>query len=202
MVHRAVQVHWALINHKPTQLLLTKGDNNEVVDVPLYPPGRHTVTRSEVIGLVRGYVPWLGWIAIAPRDFSVHDGHNLGKHNVQTTAYNSGLLQVESEFYVSQEVVLLGLTLYLAGNAFGPLLWAPMSEAFGRKPSVLIPIFGLMAFSFASATPKDIQTLLITLFLARGAALLVWGLAVIVGPLVAPIVGEALVVNLDHTGWR
>ncbi|KEQ68105.1 putative signal peptidase I [Aureobasidium namibiae CBS 147.97] len=69
MVHRAVQVHWALINHKPTQLLLTKGDNNEVVDVPLYPPGRHTVTRSEVIGLVRGYVPWLGWIAIAPRDF-------------------------------------------------------------------------------------------------------------------------------------
>ncbi|KAI4745772.1 MFS general substrate transporter [Aureobasidium sp. EXF-12298] len=135
------------------------------------------------------------------------------------------LSPIERQFHVSQEVALLGLTLYLAGNAFGPLLWAPMSEAFGRKPSVLIPIFGLMLFSFASATAKDIQTLLITRFFGgvfgcaplsnvggvladiwpaaqRGAALLVWGLAVIVGPLVAPIVGGALVVNLDHAGWR
>ena len=82
-----------------------------------------------------------------------------------------------------------------------------------------------MVFSFASAVSKDLQTLLITRFFGglfgcaplsnvggvfadiwpasqRGAALLVWGLAVIVGPLVAPIVGGALVVNLSRTGWR
>jgi len=100
-----------------------------------------------------------------------------------------------------------------------------MSEAYGRKPSVLIPVFGLMVFSFASAVAKDLQTLLITRFFAgvfgcaplsnvggvladiwpptqRGAALLTWGIAVIVGPLVAPIVGGALVVSLNPTGWR
>lgn len=110
-------------------------------------------------------------------------------------------------------------------NACGPLLWAPMSEAYGRKPSVLIPIFGLMLFSFASATAENIQTLLITRFFGgvfggaplsnvggvladiwpatqRGPALLMWGLSVIVGPLLAPIVGGALVVSEDNTGWR
>jgi MFS family permease len=100
-----------------------------------------------------------------------------------------------------------------------------MSEAYGRKPSVLIPIFGLMIFSFASAVAKDFQTLAITRFFGgvfgcaplsnvggvmvdiwppsqRGAALVVWGIAVIVGPLVAPIIGGALVINLTQTGWR
>jgi MFS family permease len=110
-------------------------------------------------------------------------------------------------------------------NAFGPLLWAPMSEAYGRKPSILIPIFGLILFSFASATAKDIQTLLISRFFAgvfggaplsnvggvladiwhvtqRGPALLLWGLSVIIGPLIAPIVGGALVISMPTVGWR
>lgn len=100
-----------------------------------------------------------------------------------------------------------------------------MSEAYGRKPSILYPLFGLMVFSFASATAKDIQTLLITRFFAgvfggaslsnvggvladmwpatqRGAALLIWGISVIVGPLIAPIVGGALVINMPTVGWR
>lgn len=142
-----------------------------------------------------------------------------------STIYNSELLQVQDQFHVGNEVALLGMALYLAGNAFGPLLWAPMSEAYGRKPSVLIPIFGLMVFSFASAVAKDLQTLLISRFLGgvfggaplsnvggvladiwpptqRGAALLLWGMAVIVGPLLAPVVGGALVVRLPYTGWR
>lgn len=100
-----------------------------------------------------------------------------------------------------------------------------MSEAYGRKPSILIPIFGLTLFTFASATAKDIQTLIITRFFAgvfggaplsnvggvladiwpvtqRGPALLMWGLSVIIGPLVAPIVGGAIVMDDHSTGWR
>ncbi|CAM1507493.1 Fc.00g071340.m01.CDS01 [Cosmosporella sp. VM-42] len=150
-----------------------------------------------------------------------------------STIYNSGIPQVEHQFKVSQEVALLGLTLYLLGqetktklrNAFGPFLWAPMSEAYGRKPSILIPLFGLMVFSFATAAANDLQTIMITRFFGgvfgcaplsnvggvladiwtpsqRGAALLVWGIAVINGPLVAPIVGGALAINLPQTGWR
>lgn len=49
----------------PRQLIVTKGDNNEFDDIPLYPPGRAFVSRDEIVGLVRGYVPFLGWAVIA-----------------------------------------------------------------------------------------------------------------------------------------
>lgn len=100
-----------------------------------------------------------------------------------------------------------------------------MSEAYGRKISVLVPVFGLMLFTFACGSAKDVQTILISRFFGgvfgsaplsnvggvlvdiwppaqRGAALLVWGIAVVVGPLVAPIIGGALALNLERTGWR
>jgi signal peptidase len=47
------------------QLVLTKGDNNDVDDVLMYPPGQAFVTRDEVVGMVVGYVPYLGWVSIA-----------------------------------------------------------------------------------------------------------------------------------------
>lgn len=46
------------------QLILTKGDNNELDDVALYPGDRKYVYRDEIIGVVRGYLPFLGWITI------------------------------------------------------------------------------------------------------------------------------------------
>jgi len=49
----------------PRQLIVTKGDNNEFDDVPLYPPGRAFISRDGIVGLVRGYVPFLGWVLIA-----------------------------------------------------------------------------------------------------------------------------------------
>ncbi|KAF2639736.1 MFS general substrate transporter [Massarina eburnea CBS 473.64] len=142
-----------------------------------------------------------------------------------STAYNSGIAEVKVHFGVETEVALLGMSLFLFGNAFGPLLWAPMSEAFGRKYSILLPLFGLCLFSFATATAKDIQTVLITRFFggvfggaplsntggvladvwhptARGPALLMWGLCITLGPMIAPIVGGALVISMPTVGWR
>lgn len=43
---------------------MTKGDNNEVNDLALYPGGQEYVYRHQIIGVVKGYVPWLGWITI------------------------------------------------------------------------------------------------------------------------------------------
>ena len=45
-------------------MILTKGDNNELDDVALYPPGQKYVHRHQIIGVVIGYIPWLGWITI------------------------------------------------------------------------------------------------------------------------------------------
>lgn len=46
-------------------MIRTKGDNNEHSDVVLYPPGQTYVYRYQVVGLVRGYIPYIGWITVA-----------------------------------------------------------------------------------------------------------------------------------------
>jgi signal peptidase len=46
------------------QLIRTKGDNNDVDDVSLYPPGQKFVYRRQIIGLVRGYLPFVGLFTI------------------------------------------------------------------------------------------------------------------------------------------
>lgn len=45
-------------------MILTKGDNSPIDDVVLYPKGQEYVRREQVVGLVRQYVPYLGWISI------------------------------------------------------------------------------------------------------------------------------------------
>lgn len=68
--HQGRTVHLLFSILKPylnqhRQLVVTKGDNNNVDDVPMYPPGRAFVTRDEIVGVVVGYVPYLGWVSIA-----------------------------------------------------------------------------------------------------------------------------------------
>jgi signal peptidase I len=50
-------------------LVLTKGDNVPLDDVALYPEGQKWVYRDQIVGVVRGYVPFLGWIAIWLREY-------------------------------------------------------------------------------------------------------------------------------------
>ena len=45
---------------RTTQFILTKGDNNAVDDTALYPEGQSFVYRENVVGLVRGYIPYVG----------------------------------------------------------------------------------------------------------------------------------------------
>jgi signal peptidase len=45
-------------------VVITKGDNNDVDDVPMYPHGQAFVTRHEIVGVVVGYIPYLGWVSI------------------------------------------------------------------------------------------------------------------------------------------
>lgn len=51
-----------------SQLILTKGDNNPVDDTTMYSEGQAYLRRDEIIGFVRGYVPFLGWIVIILQD--------------------------------------------------------------------------------------------------------------------------------------
>ncbi|KAI3320999.1 major facilitator superfamily transporter multidrug resistance [Xylariaceae sp. AK1471] len=81
-----------------------------------------------------------------------------------STAYAPANQSIADEFHTSPTVALLGTCLLLAGWAFGPLLWAPLSELYGRKWPVLVPFFISAVMSFATGAAKDIQTILITRF--------------------------------------
>ncbi|CAG8342563.1 unnamed protein product [Penicillium nalgiovense] len=72
MVHRAIKVSYKITNQSEParQLILTKGDNNEVDDVPLYPNGRSSVYRQEIVGLVIGYIPHVGRLILALKERS------------------------------------------------------------------------------------------------------------------------------------
>ncbi|KAJ5355990.1 hypothetical protein N7517_010599 [Penicillium concentricum] len=71
MIHRVLQVLYEeQSNPDLTQLILTKGDNNLIDDTLLYPEGQDYLSRSQILGFVRGYIPFMGWFVIVLQDFS------------------------------------------------------------------------------------------------------------------------------------
>jgi MFS transporter, DHA1 family, multidrug resistance protein len=141
-----------------------------------------------------------------------------------SATFSSGTDQVAHDFHVGTQTATLGTTLFLFGFGVGPLLWAPLSEVYGRKNAVLPPMFVAAMFAFGTGAAKDIQTVMITRFFAgffgsapvtntggvladlfpasqRGIAIASYAMAVVVGPVFGPIVGAALVVQ-PSLRWR
>lgn len=140
-----------------------------------------------------------------------------------TAIYAPAVDPIASQFHVGTEVSLLGVTFLMLGLGLGPMIFAPLSEVYGRKPAVLIPYFLAGVFSIGTATAKDVQTILITRFFAglfgsapvtntggvlgdvwapeqRGNALVGYAFAVVGGPTLGPIAGSAIVQS--YLGWR
>lgn len=141
-----------------------------------------------------------------------------------SSSYSAGTDKVAEEFNVGSQVATLGTTLFLFGFGIGPLLWAPLSEVYGRRIAVMVPMFIAMCFSFGSAVSKDFQTLMLTRFFGaffasapvtntggvlgdlyapteRGIAIAGYAMAVVGGPVIGPIVSAALVQD-PSLGWR
>lgn len=123
---------------------------------------------------------------------------------------------------VGHEVTVLNVSLYVLGFAVGPILWAPISEVWGRKISMLPPLFCLGLFSVGASVSKNAESLFICRFFggvfgsapisnvsaglgdlwsreARGTAVSLYAIMVVGGPTLAPVAGAALTVNLS---WR
>lgn len=83
-----------------------------------------------------------------------------------SSAYASGIRDIMQRFDVSNEVATLGLSLYVLGFALGPLIWAPLSEVYGRKSVYVISYAAYVAFSVAAACASNIAALLVLRFFA------------------------------------
>lgn len=133
------------------------------------------------------------------------------------------IVEITKEFQVGFVVATLCISLYVVGYAVGPVLWGPASEHYGRRPILLVGVFGFTVFSFASATAKDFQTLVITRFFTGafgssplsvspsmgvdclnqnklGAAMGIVISMVITGALISPVV--ASYITTSYLGWR
>lgn len=55
-----------------------------------------------------------------------------------SSAYASSALSIEKYFNTSQDVVLLGVALFVLGFALGPLLFGPLSFVIGKRPVYII----------------------------------------------------------------
>ncbi|OJJ63428.1 hypothetical protein ASPSYDRAFT_25504 [Aspergillus sydowii CBS 593.65] len=189
-------------------------------------PLSHTKTKDDVIVDFDGpddpYRP-LNWGFRKKAFTTVLYGLTTMGATWSSAIYSTGTAQVSSRFGIGEEVSTLGTTLLLFGFGLGPLVWAPLSEVYGRKPAVLGPYFIAAIFSFGSATAKDVQTLMLTRFFTgffgaapvtntggvlsdiwtpeeRGAAIVGYAMAVVGGPVLGPIVGGAI--TQSYLGWR
>ncbi|KAJ5287136.1 hypothetical protein N7478_002822 [Penicillium angulare] len=139
-----------------------------------------------------------------------------------SSVYASGIEGVVARFNVSEEVATLGLSLFVLGFAVGPLIWAPMSEMYGRKPVYVISFMLYTAFSVAAACSPNITALLVLRFFAssfgsssmtntggviadmfcqeeRGMATGLFVTAPFLGPAIGPSAGGFLA---QAQGWR
>lgn len=139
-----------------------------------------------------------------------------------SSAYSGGANQIMQEFLVDTEIVTLGVSLFVLGFAVGPLIWAPMSELFGRQYVFIGTYCALTAFNGAAVASQNIETLLILRFFAgafgsspltnaggviadmfpasqRGLAMGLFAMAPFLGPVIGPIAGGFLGMT---SGWR
>ncbi|KAK6407812.1 MFS siderochrome iron transporter 1 [Elasticomyces elasticus] len=139
-----------------------------------------------------------------------------------SSAYSGGAEEVIREFGCSQEIYTLGLTFFVLGFAIGPLLWAPLSELFGRQVLYVTTYGALTAFNAGAAGSQNIGTLIALRFLAgafgsspltnaggviadmfaakqRGLAMALFAAAPFMGPVLGPIVGGFVG---ETIGWR
>ncbi|KAI9807024.1 MAG: hypothetical protein M1825_005741 [Sarcosagium campestre] len=139
-----------------------------------------------------------------------------------SSAYSGGVGQIIAEFNVSSEVATLGIALFVLGFAIGPLMWAPLSELYGRQLLFTVTYGAMTAFNAGAAGSQNIETLIILRFFAgafgsspltnaggviadmfpasqRGLALSIFAAAPFLGPTLGPIAGGFLSMS---KGWR
>ncbi|PYH46961.1 putative MFS polyamine transporter [Aspergillus saccharolyticus JOP 1030-1] len=82
-------------------------------------------------------------------------------HTFGTSVNEAALDLIATRFNVSQTVSMLTLTLYTLGLAFGPLVIAPLSETFGRRPVYIFTSTCLLTFSAGAGAANNLATLLV-----------------------------------------
>ncbi|KAI8298504.1 Efflux pump FUB11 [Colletotrichum sp. SAR11_59] len=133
-----------------------------------------------------------------------------------------GIREIIEEFRISQIIATLSVSLFVLSFAIRPLMWAPLSELFGRQYFFFGTYMVLTAFNAGCAGADSARTLIILRFFAgafgssplansggviadmfpaaeRGLAMALFAAAPFLGPVIGPIAGGFLGAA---AGWR
>ncbi|KAK1245884.1 hypothetical protein MKX07_004953 [Trichoderma sp. CBMAI-0711] len=140
-----------------------------------------------------------------------------------SSMFAPGVPDLMQEFHsTSQELAAFCVSVYVLGFAAGPMLFAPLSELYGRSIIYNITNVGFIVFVIACAQAPSMTTLIIFRFLSgifgscpitngggsitdmirqdrRGAAMACFAIGPLLGPVVGPVVGGFITTGL---GWR
>jgi len=131
---------------------------------------------------------------------------------------------ISESFHVSLEAAGLTITLFLLGYCAGPLIFAPLSEFYGRRIIFYITFTVYLAFTFLCAFAPNFGSLLVGRFLAgtfvsaplsnapgvladlygpveRGNAMAAFSCMVWVGPALGPVISGFLQLTVDDWRW-
>lgn len=141
-----------------------------------------------------------------------------------SSAYSGGLQGIQHDLNVSDDISILGISLYVLGFALGPLFFAPLGEMFGRRIIFLMTLSVYSLFQIQGAFSKNLPTLLscrlltgitgsspltnaggavsdIWNFRERGLASAIYATVPFLGPVIGPIVGGFVAQN-PRLGWH
>lgn len=139
-----------------------------------------------------------------------------------SSVYTPAVPEIMQRFKVSSSVALLGLSLYVLGLGFGPILAAPISETKGRRVVYLISLPLSALFTLGAGFSNNFASLVICRFFAgffggptlavgagtnvdiwppvhRAIATSLFILAPFLGPSIGPAVGGF---TAQYKGWR
>ncbi|KAK7429962.1 Synaptic vesicle transporter SVOP [Neonectria magnoliae] len=129
---------------------------------------------------------------------------------------------VVKDLDVSEEVALVSISVFVVGFGVGPMIFAPLSEIYGRRVIYASTLLLAVVFIIPCAVAKNIETLLICRAIdgiafsapmtlvggtladlwrneERGVPMAAFSAAPFIGPAIGPLVGGFL---SDAAGWR
>ncbi|KAI1842926.1 hypothetical protein JX265_012055 [Neoarthrinium moseri] len=148
---------------------------------------------------------------------------SLAVNSTFASSAPSGTLRgVSLQFGVSLQVAGLSMTLFLLGYCAGPLVFAPLSEFYGRQRVFFVTVPLYVAFGFLCAFSPNLAGVLVGRFLTgtfasvplsnvpgvladiwdydtRGKAMAIFSILIQVGPALGPVVSGFLELTM---GWR
>ncbi|RHZ67725.1 MFS transporter [Aspergillus thermomutatus] len=140
-----------------------------------------------------------------------------------SSVFSTAAQVTAKKFHVSEEVMVLGTSLFVLGFAFGPMVFGPLSELYGRKTPLFVGFLIFAIFQIPVAVAQNLQTIFICRFLGgffasaplgivggmladlfnpvdRTIAVAVFAASTFIGPVAGPIVGGFI--TMSYLGWR